>query len=402
MQIEEARSELLSRLRPSALDFLKRRGASKAAPPPAAAPAEQPAAPVPAPAAGAVVERTPATGAAASQRSAGAAGIPSAAEAAPSAGRYRGPRSSRTKAPTQGSVAGESQHERDEQSSSSSVPSSLAARLRFDVGGDVVGLKRAATAAGEAEGLGGVTEVVRRDPIRCVSLYCVLVRFMSVWVCTGCSRHYAAQAQDNVQPTLTRVLLGWSGVALQISRGVVALRPAQAAPAVTAAARQKGHGHAHYMLPAPPPCRQDEGVAGEGYTLEEACLLARSSLPQQRALTLRLLAAVLARSRPSVRADMHRPVPLPEGLGHAPEGQQEQQQGGAAGAAQQVDWSEVWRHALHAAEVPVVLRLALDDGNLVVVGAAAEALLALVGPGEEGGWLRGGQNVGGGWLAVWA
>lgn len=117
-------------------------------------------------------------------------------------------------------------------------------------------------------------------------------------------------------------------------------------------------------------------MAGEGYTLEEACLLARSSLPQQRVLALRLLAAVLARSRPSVHSSgQRRQVRLPPKL----------LEGAAVAAPEAVECGDVWRHALHAADVAVVLRLALDDSHLAVVGAAAEALAVLVGPSEEGG-----------------
>jgi hypothetical protein len=63
--------------------------------------------------------------------------------------------------------------------------------------------------------------------------------------------------------------------------------------------------------------RRDEGRSAEGYTLREACQLARSSLPAQRAAACRLLAAVLAAARPrarGMRADgsfCPRPVELP-------------------------------------------------------------------------------------------
>ena len=40
--------------------------------------------------------------------------------------------------------------------------------------------------------------------------------------------------------------------------------------------------------------RQEEGTAAEGYTLGEACVLARSSMASQRAAALHLLTAVLA------------------------------------------------------------------------------------------------------------
>lgn len=40
--------------------------------------------------------------------------------------------------------------------------------------------------------------------------------------------------------------------------------------------------------------RQEEGTADAGYTLSEACVLARSSMGSQRAAALHILAAVLA------------------------------------------------------------------------------------------------------------
>lgn len=52
-------------------------------------------------------------------------------------------------------------------------------------------------------------------------------------------------------------------------------------------------------------CRQDEGSAGQGYTVAEMCQLARSSLPAQRAAACRHLAALLARARPTA-ADAYR------------------------------------------------------------------------------------------------
>ena len=45
-------------------------------------------------------------------------------------------------------------------------------------------------------------------------------------------------------------------------------------------------------------CRQDEGCSPEGYTLQEACTLTRSSLAKQRVLAVRILAAVMAAARP--------------------------------------------------------------------------------------------------------
>lgn len=44
--------------------------------------------------------------------------------------------------------------------------------------------------------------------------------------------------------------------------------------------------------------RQSEGISPQGYTLEEACTLARSSQAKQRVLALKLLAAVLSNACP--------------------------------------------------------------------------------------------------------
>lgn len=46
-------------------------------------------------------------------------------------------------------------------------------------------------------------------------------------------------------------------------------------------------------------------------------------------------------------------------------------------------WKSVWEHALQDASIATVLRLALDDPQVSVVRAAAEALVVLVGPGPE-------------------
>ena len=54
----------------------------------------------------------------------------------------------------------------------------------------------------------------------------------------------------------------------------------------------------HYATRRSKCCRQTEGRAPEGYTLQEACTLTRSSLTKQRVLALHLLSAVLAAARP--------------------------------------------------------------------------------------------------------
>lgn len=117
-------------------------------------------------------------------------------------------------------------------------------------------------------------------------------------------------------------------------------------------------------------CRLGGGAGGEGYSVREACLLARSRLAQQRVLALRLLAAVLARSRPSADASTQCFVPLPANLAAELSGTAE---------AACVQWGAVWHHALHAADVTVLLRRSLDDPHPAVAAAAAEALAALVG-----------------------
>ncbi len=106
--------------------------------------------------------------------------------------------------------------------------------------------------------------------------------------------------------------------------------------------------------------------------MQEACLLARSSVPQQRVLALRLLRSVLALSRPSVAASGSALVPLPPAVAAQlrEEGRQE---------ADAVEWAAVWHHALHAADVVLLLRRSLDDSHSAVVAAAAEALAALLG-----------------------
>lgn len=119
------------------------------------------------------------------------------------------------------------------------------------------------------------------------------------------------------------------------------------------------------------PVRQAEGYipSTESYTVQEACTLARSTVPQQRALALRLLGSVIASSRPR-GGETSASVPLPEAVSS--------ELASADGGA--VHWADVWMHLLHAANVTRVLRYALDDSNVVVVASAAEAIAALVCP----------------------
>ena len=46
------------------------------------------------------------------------------------------------------------------------------------------------------------------------------------------------------------------------------------------------------------------------------------------------------------------------------------------------DWSQVWQAAMDEAELPTVLRRALDDSHIPVVAAAAEAMAASICPTE--------------------
>ncbi|PRW59348.1 RNA polymerase II-associated [Chlorella sorokiniana] len=253
-QLAAAREEVLQRLPPGAADFLRRRGAEKAA---KAGPAAGSAATAAAAAAGSAgSEQAPAAGAqpAAKQAAAAARALPQRQQPQPSQLR-----------PAAGG-------------SDSAPQASLAARLRFDVEGAVVGLRPAGSSADVSP-----AEVAERDPLR-----------------------------------------------------------------------------------------QEGGASGEGYSVQEACLLARSSVPQQRVLALRLLRAVLALSRPSVAASDTRLVTLPAALAA-----QLEQEGQCEAVA--VEWVAVWHHALHAADMVLLLRRSLDDPHSAVVAAAAEALTALVG-----------------------
>ncbi|KAL4425916.1 hypothetical protein ABPG75_009932 [Micractinium tetrahymenae] len=159
-----------------------------------------------------------------------------------------------------------------------------------------------------------------------------------------------------------------------IDGSVVGLRPADAGNADVAPADVAQRD----------PIRQ-EGV--QGYSVQEACLLARSSLPQQRVLALRLLGAVLALARPRLAgAPGGGRVPLPADvaaeLGLQQQGQgpdQLSQQGQQQQATPQLDWLAVWHHALLAADITLLLRRSLDDQHAAVAAAAAEALAALLG-----------------------
>ena len=267
-QLEEARREVLSRLKPSAVEFLRHRGQAKAAAP--APPLAQAVSPS---------EAAPAARMAPGG-DAGHAGSSSAALAA-------APR------------VEQHLHTAGPPTDAASNRVSAVGRLLFDISGHVVGLKAldpaaAAPAAPAAAALGAGAAVVRRDPLS------------------------------------TDMVAG---------------------------------GGAEQGQPAQP----------ESYTLDEACLLTRSGLPQQRQLALRLLGAVLAQARPrgSHSSGPARPVPLPPDV--------TAELGGGDGQGAAPDWSAVWHYALHSAEVAMVLRVALDGAHQPVISAASEAVAALVG-----------------------
>ena len=158
------------------------------------------------------------------------------------------------------------------------------------------------------------------------------------------------------------------------------------------------------------PRRRDEGTCVEGYTVHEACQLARSSLPAQRVAACRMLAAILCAARPPACAhwpdggvepraipapSLHRvsqaavgACGLPATIIAVPSQCMRSPLMALAvrlclaqasnGAFVVLDWADVWAHAL-AADVTVTLRLALDDSAAAVVTAAAQALAELVG-----------------------
>lgn len=134
----------------------------------------------------------------------------------------------------------------------------------------------------------------------------------------------------------------------------------------------------------------------DGYSVREACLLARSSLPQQRVLALRLLGAVLAKARPHlcggpgggrvplpahVAAELAQELQRAQSHGQLAQSGKEQ----AHQAAPRLDWLAVWHHALHAADITLLLRRSLDDQHAAAAAAAAEALAALLGAAGSAG-----------------
>jgi len=121
--------------------------------------------------------------------------------------------------------------------------------------------------------------------------------------------------------------------------------------------------------------------SGEGgfYSVREACTLARSTDVNQRIFGLRFLQAVLQRCREGLF-----------GEGPYPSGRRSGVVDHDASIELDVDWIQLWQHAVYVAQVAKTVRYALDDEKPKVVGAACGALLALVGGGQvhHGGGLK--------------
>ena len=117
--------------------------------------------------------------------------------------------------------------------------------------------------------------------------------------------------------------------------------------------------------------RTDMRLVPEGYTITEILILARSSLPNHRALAMRMLSDVLTMARPSsvplsslTIKLMSEPVSIPASLN----------------PQRTVFWHEVWQYAVHDLPVTPHIRLALDDDHAQVITAATQALAALLCP----------------------
>ncbi|KAL2635171.1 hypothetical protein R1flu_006650 [Riccia fluitans] len=106
--------------------------------------------------------------------------------------------------------------------------------------------------------------------------------------------------------------------------------------------------------------RTEGDPAGLGYTLKEAINLVRSTVPGQRAVALRLIAAVLDKALQGLQIQQSKPASFED-------------------LEEVVDWQAVWAYALGPeAELVLTLRLALDDGHSTVVAACARAIQALL------------------------
>jgi hypothetical protein len=144
--------------------------------------------------------------------------------------------------------------------------------------------------------------------------------------------------------------------------------------------------------------RADEGSVPEGYTLTEILLLARSSMPNQRAIGMRMLSDVLRSARPSMCTLLHPtrvslteiavlPPSLAEssakrGPASAPSGHAVPSPAPVPTAVQPPLWKDVWQYTVHDLVVAPHIRLALDDDSAPVVAAAVSALASLVSPSD--------------------
>ncbi|GAX82221.1 hypothetical protein CEUSTIGMA_g9649.t1 [Chlamydomonas eustigma] len=144
--------------------------------------------------------------------------------------------------------------------------------------------------------------------------------------------------------------------------------------------------------------RADEGLVPQGYTLTEILLLARSSMPNQRAMAMRMLCDVLKSARPSRCTLLHptrvpisetavqsshaegtkRSLPVPESSDNATPSQSKM-----PSAVHPPLWHDVWQYAVHDLAVAPHIRLALDDDSAPVVAAAVSALASLVCPSDS-------------------
>ncbi len=144
--------------------------------------------------------------------------------------------------------------------------------------------------------------------------------------------------------------------------------------------------------------RAGQGLVPEGYTPTEMLLLARSSLPNHRALAMRMLADVLRAARPShsLLTKLPHTVPLPPDTDLSQPGPQQPVTSSpdtaeAGRAAQppspptppQLAWHQVWRYVVHDLAAAAHVRLALDDECAPVAAAAAGALAAMICPSDE-------------------
>lgn len=138
---------------------------------------------------------------------------------------------------------------------------------------------------------------------------------------------------------------------------------------------------------------KEQQSSSSGYTIQEACMLTRSTVPQQRILALRLLTSVLVKARTAVA------VPLlpywvddaidsngstassrPASIAPLISVKASARDGDGVVVDQSVTWVDVWHHALHAGNIVTVLRTALDDSQGQVVAAASKAIAALLCP----------------------